>query len=125
MTTLRTPRPRGAPRGNLNAFKYGAHSPKYMTLLRVLLRIPLVREIILLEAARRSRLPPAVKRRIRALQRAYIRKFMIPGGDITGTNTRNPSRQVRKAPRKTQNNSNPRLPSSPSPRAEREIQRVR
>ncbi len=121
----RNPRPRGAPRGNLNAFKYGAHSPRYMTLLRVLLRIPLIREIILLEAARRGRLPPAAKRRIRALQRAYIRKFMGLGGDITGTNTRNASRQIQKTPRKNQNNSNPRLPSSPSLHAEREIQRVR
>jgi len=96
-----------------------------MTLLRVLLRIPLIREIILLEAARRGRLPPAAKRRIRALQRAYIRKFMGLGGDITGTNTRNASRQIQKTPRKNQNNSNPRLPSSPSLHAEREIQRVR
>ncbi len=110
----RSPRPRGAPRGNLNAFKHGAHSPRYVTLMRVLLRIPFIRDIVILEAARHSRLPPAVKRRIRQIQRAYIKKFIGPGGDITGTNTRNAPRQIRKAPRKKENNSNPPPPPSPS-----------
>lgn len=96
----RSPRPRGAPRGNLNAFKHGGHSPRYVTLMRVLLRIPLVREIIILEAARRSRLSPAVKRRVRAVQRAYIRKLIGPGPDITGTNTRNSARQIATPDRK-------------------------
>ena len=75
----RRPRPRGAPRGNLNAFKNGAHSPRYMALMRVLLRIPLVRDIVLREAARRrGRLAPAARRRVRETQRDTIERLLGP-----------------------------------------------
>ena len=130
MTTPRTGRPRGAPRGNLNAFKHGARSPRYVTLMRVLLRIPFIRNIIILEAARHSRLPPAAKRRIREAQRAYIRKFTGHGADITGTNTRNSARQIAAPDTKAPAQKNKTIQIAvcrllPLCMAEREIQRVR